>query len=373
MPANNLMFEGVSVDEIFSQVTKAGVDSSTAGVIAATWVLDNLRKTRRVFNYREPFPAADPDCALAPWLRNFAHADWTDGEDVVQAGQTIGGDEGFNSRFHKIESDLDRLGADIAKVSACLAEMRGSLRKLLDEIRAEINLINADIGETRTGPLTPLTPNFNFLDTAATFKGTSLVLGKKVNIWETKTGMLMLPAVDPVDPSVLGGALSNVGDVTTFVNDDPRVKNTFPGGFKLTEFLDKFGDEKLPNGRPVRDAVKVLPPDATFRDAAHLVDELSTWQAAVVRAREGANVAVTNSLGVDTSTAIADVPIDRLNDVPVGVRAALAAEGVTSVGALANLTPERVSEITRNAGVAVTAGQAAGFAVNARTLVRMGR
>lgn len=373
MPANNLMFEGVSVNEIFQKVTTAGVDSSTAGVIAATWVLDNLRKTRRVFNYREAFPAIDPDCALAPWLRSFAHADWTDGEDVVQAGQTIGGDEGFNSRFHKIESDLDRLGADVAKVSACLAEMRGSLRKLLDEIRTEINLINADLPSKGLDPFTPLTPNFNLIDTAATFRGASTVLGKKVNIWETKAGMLMLPMVDPVDPSVLGGALSNVGDVTTFVNDDPRVKSTFPGGFKLTEFLDKFGDEKLPNGRSVRDAVKVLPPDATFRDSAHLVDELSTWQAAVVRVRDGAEAAVTSSLGVDTSTAIADVPIERLNDVPVSVRTALAAQGVTSVGALANLSPERVSEITRNAGVTVTAGQAAGFAVNARTLVRLGR
>ncbi len=372
MPANNLMFEGVSVNEIFQKVTTAGVDSSTAGVIAASWVLDNLRKTRRVFNYREAFPAIDADCALAPWQRNFAHADWTDGEDVVQAGQTIGGDEGFNARFHKIETDLDRLGADVAKVSACMAEMRASLRKLLDELRVEINLINADLPSKGLDPFTPVTPDFNRFETGV-FKGTSYVLGKRVNIWETKAGMMMLPSVDPVDPAVVGGALRGVSEFAKFVEDDPRVKSTFPGEIKLDEFVTKFGEETLPNGQLVKDAIKVLPPEGKFRDTAQLVEELSTWNAAVVRVREGSEAAVSVAMGVDPSTAIADAPLERLHELPVSVRTALAAEGITSVGALAQVKPERMREIAVGAGVAATAGDAAGWTANARTLIRLRR
>lgn len=45
---------------------------------------------------------------------SFAHQDWVDGEDVGQAEQTTG-EDGFNTRFHRIESDLDALGSDFAQ------------------------------------------------------------------------------------------------------------------------------------------------------------------------------------------------------------------------------------------------------------------
>jgi hypothetical protein len=51
----------------------------------------------------------------------------------------------------------------------------------------------------------------------------------------------------------------------------------------------------------------------------------------------------------------------------------LAAEGITSVGALAEIKPERMREIAVNAGVAATAGDAAGWTANARTLIRLRR
>jgi|SRR5262245_43018328 len=38
--------------------------------------------------------------------RTFAHDDWIDNEDVVQAG----GEKGFNQKFHALEAELDAIG-----------------------------------------------------------------------------------------------------------------------------------------------------------------------------------------------------------------------------------------------------------------------
>src|SRR5688572_31583307 len=179
---SDIVYDGLSVSEVYRHIVDAGADHYTAGIIASNWVLENLRRTRRVFAYKESFPAVSPHCAVTPWVRTFVHSDWTDGEDVVQAGATTG-EEGFNARFHKIEADLDRLGADVGKLSACLAEMRASVRKVLDELRAEINLINSDIHECchRGETVTFTPPNMGLVNTGI-YKGTTELLGKTVSI-----------------------------------------------------------------------------------------------------------------------------------------------------------------------------------------------
>lgn len=46
--------------------------------------------------------------------RSFSHVDWIDNEDVVQAE----GENGFNTRFHALEDDLDTIGTVIGTVDA---------------------------------------------------------------------------------------------------------------------------------------------------------------------------------------------------------------------------------------------------------------
>jgi hypothetical protein len=48
-----------------------------------------------------------PDIA---YTRTYAHSDWIDNEDVVQAG----GEKGFNQEFHSVEGELDAISATFA-------------------------------------------------------------------------------------------------------------------------------------------------------------------------------------------------------------------------------------------------------------------
>lgn len=48
------------------------------------------------------------------YTRTFNHDDWIDNEDVVQAG----GERGFNTKFHGLESELDKIGAAMGALDA---------------------------------------------------------------------------------------------------------------------------------------------------------------------------------------------------------------------------------------------------------------
>lgn len=118
-------------------------------------------KSKRVFAYTAPVDAAQPAQCRATFVRTFIHADWIDGESVVQA-ETTTLEEGFNSRFHKLEQDLEALAADIAKAFVCLGEQRAGVSRALEEVKTEINRINSDIfdccdGKTG-GTFFPFTP-----------------------------------------------------------------------------------------------------------------------------------------------------------------------------------------------------------------------
>ena len=168
--------------------TEHGIPQSDASVLVSSWIYENVGSAKRVFSYAESFPAVEPGCAPPPFARTFAHTDWIDGEDVVQAGETPG-EQGFNERFHRIEHDLDHLGTDLAKAFSCMAAMRVSLRRLLDEIRAEINRLHSTVHENKVvpGPYTfEQIPNYISTLDFGKYMGTTMFLDKKVNIWQPR-------------------------------------------------------------------------------------------------------------------------------------------------------------------------------------------
>lgn len=89
------------------------------------------------FNYSFNFPDTDPDC-LSRFQRTFAHRDWVDGQDIIQAEMTSA-EDGFNRRFHSIEHDLDSLNADSKEAFRCIAELRHELYLLLADIKNQFN------------------------------------------------------------------------------------------------------------------------------------------------------------------------------------------------------------------------------------------
>ncbi len=127
----------------------------------------NLGQSKRIFSYGASFDASKPDCEPT-FERSLKHIDWIDGESIVQAEEnTI--EEGFNTRFHKIENDLDGLATDITKCFGCLGDLRTELAARLTELRTAINTINTDIfnkhndntgGGMWSGPYYPVDPPF---------------------------------------------------------------------------------------------------------------------------------------------------------------------------------------------------------------------
>jgi hypothetical protein len=89
------------------------------------------------FDYKFPVPPNDPNCKSS-FARGFAHNDWVDGQDTVQAEQTAD-EEGLNARLHRIEQDLDALGANLATAFACIEILRGQLVQALTDIKGQFN------------------------------------------------------------------------------------------------------------------------------------------------------------------------------------------------------------------------------------------
>src|SRR5262245_1454798 len=89
------------------------------------------------FDYRFPVATSDPNCK-SNFARGFAHKDWVDGQDTVQAEQTPD-EDGFNARLHRIERDLDALGANLATAFACVEILRGQLVQALADIKNQFN------------------------------------------------------------------------------------------------------------------------------------------------------------------------------------------------------------------------------------------
>ena len=97
----NQSLSGISVDSVIKRITDTGIADHDAALIVSGWIFENYGRTRRTFNFAQSFPSTMEACMPPAFVRAFVHQDWTDGEDVVQAGETVN-DEGFNSRFHKI-------------------------------------------------------------------------------------------------------------------------------------------------------------------------------------------------------------------------------------------------------------------------------
>lgn len=116
------------------------------------------QKPKRVFSYSRTFAAVHASCQ-SNFVRSFQHADWIDGESVVQA-ETNSLEEGFNSRFHKIEDDLDALSANVARAFVCLGEQRSELATLLEELRSEINRLHSEVHDCCAGQ-TPQPPTWS--------------------------------------------------------------------------------------------------------------------------------------------------------------------------------------------------------------------
>jgi hypothetical protein len=369
MAKPSLTLSGMKVEEVYDSLIQGGVAIPEAATIISDWIFENLGRTRRTFNYRTEFPEVEPACA-ATFVRTFQHDDWVDGESVVQAEQT-GGEDGFNARFHRIEADLDALGADVAQSFTCLAELRSDLRKLLDEIRAEVNLLNADVYECCRGKPLPGGGRFGGFEVIRDFEfvATAKFLDKDVHVFQTQAGLAMLPAIEQiaVDP-VFDPRIRHAGDLGRFVVEDPRVTKRFPGNLTKRAFVEAFGTDLTKSGEPVSEVLAILPDDAKFGSVDSLVETVAERQASALRTTSLGTAAIEAAFGLEPGGSVADASVERFSAIPRRGRVALATAGIDTVGKLAGVAPKRVVAILKKEGLVASAADAAEWSAQARAL-----
>jgi hypothetical protein len=364
--------EGLNANDVFTKLTDKGVSEREASEFIAGWLLTNLGKVRRTFNYKTAFPATDPDC-VSHFARTFVHNDWHDGQDLVQAEQTSG-EDGFNLRFHKIENDLDALGADVAEVFLCLASMRGKLAALLDEIKAELNTIEGDLADLK-GDRDGFPTFPGRVKIADRYAGTTQFLGKPMDVFRDESGQLLLT------PSVVVAAGGGFTDPHERLNrvqmfaKYAQESNTFKGLFTgqpvtKEQVIAAAGTETLDDGTSVADALAILPDGAKFSSSDTFVAGIADREGLALKTSGVAEAAITTAFGAESEVSnVSEAAVTDLQALPVEARTALATGGVTTVGALSKLSPDKATEILTHAGVTnVSAGEAAGWIAGARAL-----
>jgi hypothetical protein len=359
---------------IIERVSSAASEREAYAVLGQYFTDFSLAVSRPPFNYKTSFPKSAPACA-AKFGRTFAHSDWRDGEDLVQAEQTVG-EKRFNVRFHQIERDFDSVKVDLEQAFMCLTAMRESLFELLAEIRTEINFINTDVNKLESccrdkGTLTIDVPNI--VDTSG-YRGTIKYLGRPMNVFLTEKGLTLVPQVAPIDGGEGDPRIKRVADLGKVLETSRKVKGAFRAGPLTKERLVKdFGDVETEGGDKLRDILDILPSRGTYSNPASLVKAVAEREAAAIRTSGYAEEVLASTLGDhDGAKAISEVAIDEFALVPDNVRAALIASGVDTVGKLAKGDLADIKAKVESEGVGASRADAAEWVAAARTVALIG-
>lgn len=366
---------GVNVGTIYENITKAGVSRIDAQQIVGEWLIGVHSHAARQFDYQTAFPATETDCQ-PHFVRSFHHVDWHDGQDLVQAEQG-GGEDGFNLRLHRIENDLDALGADNAELFLCLAEMRQSLRHVLDEIRLELNRINSDLQECCSDG-----PDRVVVDPSrgrwGKYVGSSNFFGKKVNVFTDTMGQLfitpsihVLPGGGVTDPP--NERIDKTIALGHYMAESKKVQALFRKGPVLKEdFVKSFGDDLTSDGHRIGDLVDILPQGARYASVDTFMTAVVEREGAAIRTSGAADAAVFGSFDIGTEvTNVAQAPVESYTLVSEEARAALVTSGISTVGDLARMSAGQLQKMLVKGGVEVSLGEAAGMLAGAKTMTNV--
>lgn len=376
MATSYLSLDGLSVENVYQEVINKGLSQVDAAILVSGWIFENFGNTKRVFGYKQALAAEDPACQ-AQFNRSFTHADWIDGESVVQA-ETTAGEDGFNLRFHRIEVDFDGIQHDLLKAFECLAEVRQAVHARFEEVKVELNRLNSDVhtccnkgtGPVVTGPVT----NFHGLVNTGAYLGNVKFQDKYVALWQTQQGYMMLPTVYSIGAEfVKDPRVHRAGTVARFVAEHREVDQLFgEGPVKKDVLVEKFGDRTLANGESLRTNLEILPASAVFRNSGELVTEIAEREAGVLRSQAGTESAVRTAFGLDVELeSVKAAPVEKLNLLPHNARLALARAGVDTVAKLAEAKPEVVARTLKTAGVETLSGDIAEWQATAKTLAQV--
>ncbi len=362
MTIGELSYQGINVSTAYTSLANAGIQADVARDIVGLWIGDSIRRGR-TFGYSHTFNASEPACEPMPFAREFVHADWVDGESAVQAGQSPT-EDGFNERFHRIERDLDRLGALMAQAATCMSAMRATLAGSLTEIASELNRINGDIAGVRPNltaptPTGPIGRGFQFV-------GKTKYFDKSVMVWQDTDGKLInLPDAETI--SLPPTAETRAPKAAEVIGRDADIRAAFTGPVTKGELVARFGDRPTQDGQKLSDVLATIPDTQSFANLDAMVAKLGDQDVSLLKGI-GADTKVRASVGLQPGAAATEADVAQLEGVSPALSAALAAANVKTVAQLSALTPERVLEIGTAKGIPIERGAAAGLLARGRVI-----
>jgi hypothetical protein len=394
--ANTIDVNGISADEVYTTIRNAGVADADAKLLVSNWIYQNYLNLYRTFSYVTAFPASMPSCVPDPFVRSFVHKDWVDGEDLVQAEQSPT-DDGFNLRFHRIENDLDSLGAKIATLAQCMASMRASLRSMFDEIAAELNRIDSDLGPIKGPIVLQPPPNYAISDVASTLKianyqyaaqnfaaqlppgsgvdpmlnylGSTIYQGKAVSLFNTSQGVMVMPAVDLSTPSTVDVRVGASGALARAFVENAELAQSAAKGITPAALVARFGSLMLSNGQSLQQAVAVLPANTEYKNSQALVADVSARTAGALQSTTGLAKQIATTVSAPAGATTFDaVDISGLQALPPEATAALRQAGIGTIGQLATATSTILARALKGAGSSLTPGEVAAVQGTAQTL-----
>lgn len=390
--AANLLINQTATEIATGQFTEAQIAKRISDLLAenGTFIIDVFERAR-VFSYSQPLQQVDAEC-VTDFARTFQHTDWIDGESVVQAEQTTF-EDGFNWRFHRIEDDIDALGADVANAFACVAELRASLFTALNDLRTEINRVNQDVFECcrsrDTGGPIFVPPILTTPGGVGNWVGNTVINDKQFLVYENFGQYALVPKVDlpeniipprgggVFDPGNLRDRLARGAELTRWLETNPdgqRFVEEHGQGFRVDDLVENFRDTIInaDTGLTLGEAVSSIAPGSEFATPDALVDRVVELETAAVRGSGGVN-RLLGSLGVASRSEVDTVSVSNLNTVNEDMSTALTNAGVGTVGELTNLQPDELVTRLGNAGIEVSRGQANAILTDARSLRLLGR
>jgi hypothetical protein len=376
MATSHLSLGGLTVENVYQEAINKGLSQVDAAILVSGWIFENFGKSKRVFGYKQALAVDEPGCQ-AQFNRSFHHVDWIDGESVVQA-ETTAGEDGFNLRFHRIETDFDTVKQDLMNAFECLAEIRQAVHARFEEVKAELNRLNNDVhnccnkgtGPVVTGPI----GNFDGLVNTGMYLGNVKFQEKYVALWQTQQGYMMLPSVYSVGTDfVTDPRVHRAGNIARFAAENREFMQLFAqGSVKKGTLLEKFGTHILANGESLRANLEIVPANAVFRSVDELITEVAEREAGVLRSQAGTESAVRTAFGLDVELeSVKTAPVETLNLLPQNARLALSRAGVDTVGKLAEAKPEAIARAFKAAGVETLSGDIAEWQATAKTLVQV--
>jgi hypothetical protein len=355
-----------TVDTVYKTFIDSNIAVADAKVMAAQWLVDNVYTAGRRFAYSQPFPATDAGSQPAPFARGFTHADWLDGESTVQAGKTPT-EDGFNDRFHKIEADLDRLGALTTQSFASLNAMRASLSRVLEEVRDELNRLNADVAQLKQqeGPITG--GIFGPIYRAPKFLGKTKLLNQSAQLWEMEDGRIVsLPDAAQTATLPSNNLVLRAPDIAAILAVEPDIRAAFPEKVKAGDLVEKFGDKLSSDGRPLRDLLAAVPATQEFDNLDAVVNKITELDAALVKGM-GGDLQLRQQFGIGEGP-LGAAPLGKVHGIPPVLTQALEAEGVHTVQDMAAMDTNKLTAVAAAKGLALSSGDAQSLLVRMKTI-----